>query len=1091
MNAAAAAEYRSLARERDPEFYAESLLAFAQRQEISGQTETAAAIYAELSGEAPNASLRARARERLAVLGGGGPTALRAEHLLRHLARETMEPSTLIGMTAASAVFRLTRVAGLSRLLASPTANFATRGWGARLLAGSLAFGAEATVFPLATRAAGMARGREFYGSLDEVGRDLASSFILLGAMKLAGGAVSLSPARGWRAGVLGQTGMLGGIALGHRLESAIGLRPHADAATTLVDSLAMLLQFHAAGRLAQGIMGPGFQAWETSLEGAARRLGSTEAGARPIRLEWEPALAFAGASRMESAESRGRRPALDASKGIMAMSMDSTEGGTKPSEALPESRDGGVFYFPGKSVPAEAPLIPQISYPPEIETMMEEVEAAIRAPGYLKGSRRELMRKRPAADAVDRIWIHQNLDLLNLDWVQVEVRDADIFRTSLNSEERAPDGDLVTKALQLLGSRGRPGSFGRTVLEVRFSREKLMEGFFGDPLSRDASISLFGSISETQNILGHRVHFMSEDRSLDGVLRLPTLSLLEAFLQARFGRRAAQFHLVDGAITRDETMHLRRRKISAVGYARQLIYLGDIKNLVFPSAFTNHDASFHGAMDAAAEPAMRVLAGRIYDWLGRNGDVLEPGIIENLRDRLSDGELGKKHDIIRTTLGIGIIEALRTAGRARSMEPSPFARRRGLREIHELTGRMAELVARPWEGSSFITQEQYRNHNNFRKWRGEIRNRYLNPTFFYGGEMAPVVAEIERAKGQADYLSGTREELLAKRPRIQTADRLWFHQALDFAGYIPGMRVRELDAAVLGTGMPRQMQAPDRDLLRVALEALDERAAPGSQHRRLLEFIFPARMLDLESALFAAHPRLRFLAGMPFVPFLEKFLDHRLPFLGGNEGYARMRIPSLSLVERLTQLVHGAEAAQFHFVSGEIPRDDAMRLRADAVNVVGLSANAHYFSEYEGDIHPFSFTGHDAFEHAMREARIAPRLRAFAGRFYFSVSGKLPASPLRELLLNDISDFYQAEGQEPGALAAHWVSKRLESALARTGNGLDPAVRRGLESALSLAQITLDLGERNLPELRDASFRDPVLALRASLLAKLRGEGG
>lgn len=67
---------------------------------------------------------------------------------------------------------------------------------------------------------------------------------------------------------------MLGGIVLGHELEELAGLRPHLDGATTWTDSLAMLLQFHAAGRLSQGLLGPGFRTWEHNWEARALRLG-------------------------------------------------------------------------------------------------------------------------------------------------------------------------------------------------------------------------------------------------------------------------------------------------------------------------------------------------------------------------------------------------------------------------------------------------------------------------------------------------------------------------------------------------------------------------------------------------------------------------------------------------------------------------------------------------------------------------------------------------------------------------------------------------------------------------------------------------
>lgn len=53
---------------------------------------------------------------------------------------------------------------------------------------------------------------------------------------------------------------MFGGILLGHRLEEFLGLRPHRDGATTLTDSLALLLQFQIAGHLGGRLWGRGLE---------------------------------------------------------------------------------------------------------------------------------------------------------------------------------------------------------------------------------------------------------------------------------------------------------------------------------------------------------------------------------------------------------------------------------------------------------------------------------------------------------------------------------------------------------------------------------------------------------------------------------------------------------------------------------------------------------------------------------------------------------------------------------------------------------------------------------------------------------------
>ncbi len=303
-------EFLALSRERDPELYYEGLLNLGARLETEDRLDSAGELYAFLSSPHPGppipSSIQHRAQERMHAITGSGAAGPRAEFLLRRLAREAVEPSTLMGLTAASATFRLTRLAVLSRLTSSASANFLTRGIGAQASAGVLGFFAEAAAFPLATRMGAAALGRDLDWNPNLVAREVASSFLVLGAMKLtgwgAGAAYQRSAGRGLALpGPIQQGAMLGGILLGHRLEETVGLRAHVDGATTLTDSLALLLQFNVAGRLAQGAMGKGFSSWERSLVLQAESLGRSHP--RPW---WpisggEPILAAAG-----------RAPAID-----------------------------------------------------------------------------------------------------------------------------------------------------------------------------------------------------------------------------------------------------------------------------------------------------------------------------------------------------------------------------------------------------------------------------------------------------------------------------------------------------------------------------------------------------------------------------------------------------------------------------------------------------------------------------------------------------------------------------------------------------------------------------------------------------------
>jgi len=278
-----AAELRALAHEGDAELRAEGLLALARRQEAAGRLETAAELYAAVVQEADavgalrEGPLRIRAQEHLDAILGRGAIGPRAEFLLRNLAQQSSDPAMLFAMGTAGAVFRMTRLATLSRLAATPNPGFLTQLIGAGRLASLTGFALEAPAFTLAGRLGGEALGRRQDWSGAALGRDFASSYLVLGGLKLAGwgsgaayrrfaspvGAVRERPLQT----LFQQGGMLGGILLGHSLEEQLGLRRPQDGATTLTDSLAMLLQFNVAGRLTRQAFGNRFAAWERGLD--------------------------------------------------------------------------------------------------------------------------------------------------------------------------------------------------------------------------------------------------------------------------------------------------------------------------------------------------------------------------------------------------------------------------------------------------------------------------------------------------------------------------------------------------------------------------------------------------------------------------------------------------------------------------------------------------------------------------------------------------------------------------------------------------------------------------------------------------------
>ncbi len=277
----------SLLTETDERLLQEGILSLAgrlERSEVPAELGLAVQLYQIVA--AGEGAISRLARERGAVLQGGGTFGARTEFLLRSLARQASDPAMLVGMGLATGVFSMTRALTLSRLLAAPAGSVVTRGFGARALASVTAFAVEAPTFTLATRLAAEGLGRNQVWTREALGRDLASSYLVLGALKFAhwgghavmGGPVrACPPLRGERPlrsmseALFRQSFTLGGIFVGHGLETWIGLRSPQSASQTAVDSLAMLLQFHVAGRLSANFMGRPYANMEAALDRQAR----------------------------------------------------------------------------------------------------------------------------------------------------------------------------------------------------------------------------------------------------------------------------------------------------------------------------------------------------------------------------------------------------------------------------------------------------------------------------------------------------------------------------------------------------------------------------------------------------------------------------------------------------------------------------------------------------------------------------------------------------------------------------------------------------------------------------------------------------
>ncbi|MCE9625047.1 MAG: hypothetical protein K8R69_06285 [Deltaproteobacteria bacterium] len=273
-------ELHSLTRETDLEILAADLYAFGARQEREGRNEVAAQIYASLLHHIPSSeeslnALKRRAQGRLEALQGRGPLSGRFEILARSFAQQAADPAMLTGMFLGGAVFQTARLATLSRLAASPTANLLTRGLGARSLSWIAGFALEVPAFTLSTRGLHQALGQSQDWNAGAISRDLLSNgltlFLLKGSGALGNSATRrLSPAGAndaftrFSAAAIPQAAAFTGIVASRLLETRLGWRPESDASNIFADSLATLLQFHVGGRILHGVTGG---TYERSLE--------------------------------------------------------------------------------------------------------------------------------------------------------------------------------------------------------------------------------------------------------------------------------------------------------------------------------------------------------------------------------------------------------------------------------------------------------------------------------------------------------------------------------------------------------------------------------------------------------------------------------------------------------------------------------------------------------------------------------------------------------------------------------------------------------------------------------------------------------
>lgn len=959
---------------------------FAIREEQSGRTESALQIYSELLKSSHNPQMLNQVHKRKDAAEGRGPWAPRAELFLSRIFRELSDPLTLLTMGIGGAAFRLGRAGMMAHLTAVPSTNFFRYGFGARAAAGLFGFMMEAPTFTATGHMAGKILGRPA-GSF---GHDLASSLLTLGSLRLTGWAgTSFYRIAGGAPGLglylSGTASMFGGILLSRYGEHWTGLHPLPDDSSALFDSLLMVPQFQLAGMLTRIAFGRKFAAWEHGLDQKAEALARK--AAKPAPAPWNnpfaPMHAMAG-------------PAVHPS--ILGNI------GTKSKVDLTLSN----VRMEKQSVESSAATEPEFYYPPHIEKAWRHLEERWADPNYYEGSREDLAHRRPDPEAVNEILLYQAEDYgKRIPGARVEILDAEVLLEPPPDKEFRTDPHLFREALRSLGDRQYPGNMARRIVRVYIPKSFV----FSDAADKELRyLNFYPPITEAEHFLRDKirmVHIRDEYRRID----FTSLSLLEAFAQTILGKKSVQFHPVPGNIPRDRVMALRQRRSPPAGFARGLIFLGDIQQKIHPSAYTAHDVLFHGLLDANNYDPFPAVGGWIYF---RAKEKLPEGHLrENLLNQLADSNVGQRrsrikyfsNQVLRNPLESALYEVQGSGlqiNRERILELQNYIQafqtmvREDFRSQPHLAGKEKYFIS-PLQGAE----------QNL-KLIGEVTETTHQlgitvPPPLYHGKALSVIRRMEKAFGDPKYLEGSREELLQKRVDLRDADPLWFHQLRDYANLIPGAEYKFYDSGILLREAYNHTEPPDPQFLREALSQLSKRDRARSPARQVLVIKMPADSFKGEEFL-ADYPHLKFLKTPPMVTELEHSLGERVHLLDAEEGWVIYRIPSLSLTEKLLQTAHGSDRIQLHPVPGVISQDRTMALRGDRVEPMGFSFGPFSSEEFGGPVHPVVLPMHDV-EHAAQNARLARGVPEISSALYKEVQQFLPNGPLKKTVLARFSD--------------------------------------------------------------------------------------
>ena len=1001
-------ELASLTQESDLAFLGDALLVFAQARFQEGRSEQAFQVWNVLSQaqEFPE-SIRTQARDQSLAMTGQGKAGLRAEFLFQHLVQETMDPATFLALGLCAPVSRVSRLWSLSAL-----SNTSLKVWEANALSRLIAFGIEAPVFALSAKAGHSFLGRSENWSAPQVGREILSSYLFLGAMKLSGSA--MEAALEWRTGsqlvaapsrwqafsqtFLPQASMLGGIYLSRALETHFSLRPKQDAANALVESLALLLQFNVAGTLSQGMLGEGFRSWEKQVEGRAQQLLSRNSKSGPFNFGG-PLLAMEGPANLPASNAWNQSEMSEVRKfsNLSAMVMQETAGGSKSkheSEAISKHVDRLL-----ESLPAEASnldprlrrlgsdrlreLLASAHAPDVLETLLQVEEGRhpeVSLPEFLFAMGVEGR----SGESTAEIWSsiqgrlvprNETVHLYRgLNGVEIKVwKLAELLNSRITNQEK-------TNLLKIWRTE-----LGKVDPELEKQGQEIEALLAQEPLdSIRVSFPVENKLAEVFRNSSMDHMYFTEDPDGDAAHfarihgRLLSLKLPNKVLRqmTRIGSRnvalkkndqnlrlMARFFkledLIEGKGAVEDHLAQAPRGLSILNHPFDASDLADGLPFYFPGAFRSLLQS------ASQVPEIKSLPNRFAVMKG----------IKKLDQVIQAGEGGRWQDSLAT------------------ISEDPALAYRFLRDLHQ-----------------FGLPEIYPVH--------DLDLSPLSPVdrdLRYPSDIKSLLDQLRKTKEDPQYLEGSREELLAKRMRLSELDRIYFHQTIDFARRV-GAKVKVIDVTQLEINDPAGTHAPNPTLLRKALAHLGIHSASGTAARQVLEVWFPLKYLVKVCAM-PSDTKMSWLSIFPQTESSEIKWNNVAQLFMGESGWFRTRVVSPSMSEALNLAVHGPEASRIFPVWDLLPRDRTMDLRAKGLTPSGFSDQPAYFGDVRGDVHPSSITAHDLQIHLPHEGGIAGKDKQSASALYSDIQTTFSRNSIKEQTLDRLSDLNLERPNFPGKI--------------------------------------------------------------------------